>query len=153
MKKAIGFLTVSFLMLGAEAIAQEWTAEQLEVWRNVQTYSDLAAKGDVEGFVQYFHPEFSGWPVGSPVPQTQEERIDAVRHFMPQGRSLWTQLKPLAIKVHGDFAFVHYYYYSQLQQGDDEPQMEMGRWTDILMKQGNRWVMIGDHGGPQTDDD
>jgi hypothetical protein len=22
-----------------------------------------------------------------------------------------------------------------------------GRWTDILMKQGDKWVMIGDHGG------
>jgi hypothetical protein len=24
---------------------------------------------------------------------------------------------------------------------------ESGRWTDILLKQGDKWVMIGDSGG------
>ena len=25
--------------------------------------------------------------------------------------------------------------------------MEKGCWKDILMKKGNKWVMVGDHGG------
>ncbi len=31
--------------------------------------------------------------------------------------------------------------------------MTQGRWTDLLKKQGDKWVMIGDHGGPDDDDD
>lgn len=26
-------------------------------------------------------------------------------------------------------------------------KLESGRWTDILLKQGNKWVITGDHGG------
>jgi len=28
-----------------------------------------------------------------------------------------------------------------------------GRWTDILKKEGDKWLLIGDHGGPTEDED
>jgi ketosteroid isomerase-like protein len=48
---------------------------------------------------------------------------------------------------YGDVAFVHYYYTTVKETQDGKKKTESGRWTDILLKQGTRWVMIGDHGG------
>ena len=34
-----------------------------------------------------------------------------------------------------------------MEMPDGKKKSEKGTWTDILTKQGNKWVMIGDHGG------
>ncbi len=44
-------------------------------------------------------------------------------------------------------AFVDYYYAMAKESQDGKKSAESGRWTDILLKQGTKWVMIGDHGG------
>jgi hypothetical protein len=36
---------------------------------------------------------------------------------------------------------------------DGKKEAENGRWTDILMKQGTKWVMIGDNGGSAKKED
>jgi hypothetical protein len=58
----------------------------------------------------------------------------------------------LAIKIHGNIAIVHYYFTDVSKHGEEE-EMVQGRWTDILIKQGDKWIMIGDHGGPNPVDD
>ena len=45
----------------AQLFGQEWSAQQKEVWKNVQTYWDLDAKRDIEGFMSYFHSDYCGW--------------------------------------------------------------------------------------------
>jgi len=59
----------------------------------------------------------------------------------------------VAIKVHGDFAFAHYYYASLYQEKKGEEEVSQGRWTDILKKEGDKWLLIGDHGGETEDED
>jgi len=54
------------------------------------------------------------------------------------------EIKPLTIKIYNDIAFVHYYYSMVKEGSDGKKKSESGRWTDILMKQGNKWVLIGD---------
>ena len=53
---------------------------------------------------------------------------------------------------HGDVAIVHYYYSRTYADISAERHTDTGRWTDILIKQGNRWVMIADHGGSDGGD-
>lgn len=43
-------------------------------------------------------------------------------------------------------AYVHYYYSYLYKDAEGKEKSSFGRWTDILMKQGDKWVMIGDHG-------
>ncbi len=45
------------------------------------------------------------------------------------------------------------YYLDVSKSGEAGEKMTQGRWTDLLKKQGDKWVMIGDHGGPDDDDD
>ena len=61
-------------------------------------------------------------------------------------------LRPIDIKVHGDFAVVHYFYVEVLVDADGEETTEKGRWTDVLMKQNGKWVWIADHGGSTSDE-
>lgn len=40
-----------------------------------------------------------------------------------------------------------HYYTQVVKNAEGKEENVEGRWTDILMKQGDRWVLIGDHGG------
>ena len=150
MKTLLIFLCTIFISFNLQA--QEWTTEQKEVWKNVETYWDLLASGDIDGFLGYFHDDFSGWRNDSPLPDDKNTRAKAIKFFMSDTESLFYNIKPVAIKIHGDVAFVHYYYVDLSRVGEEE-EMVAGRWTDVLLKQGDKWVMIGDHGGADPVDD
>jgi hypothetical protein len=49
------------------------------------------------------------------------------------------------IKVHGNVAVVHYYI-TAIEETSEGPTATKARWTDVLMNQGNKWVMIADNG-------
>jgi ketosteroid isomerase-like protein len=127
--------------------AQEWSAAQKEVWKNVNDYWALMAKGDINGFYEYFHTDYIGWDNGDALPSTKEESKKMFTFFMTGVKVPVYQIKPVAIKVYGDFAFADYVYTMVMETPDGKKKTEKGTWTDILTKQGNKWVMIGDHGG------
>ena len=45
-------------------------------------------------------------------------------------------------------AIVNYHYTLLYKDAEDKQQMERGRFTDILMKEDGKWLLIADHGGP-----
>ena len=145
------FVSFLFFIVTLNLNAQQWTPEQLEVWKTVQTYTDLANKGDVEGFLSYFDESFSGWPMGSDAAHNKATRAAWIKYFLPLSKNLLSTITPEAIWVKDNFAFVHYYYSDVSKNADGKVSSESGRWTDILMKKGNKWVMIGDHGGKTSD--
>ncbi len=142
-------LTIAlFLGLGISSVfAQEWTPAQKEVWKNVNTYWEIMTKGDVNGFLEYFHADYAGWENGEPLPSTKEETRKWLSYSYAEGKVLIFDLKPVAIKIHGDVAIVDYFYTMVKENKDGKKNPETGRWTDILLKQGTKWVLIGDHGG------
>ncbi len=133
-------------------LAQEWSAAQKEVWRNVVIYWALWADRDLEGFLEYFHPDFIGWSYDSALPQDTSSRRKWLDHSMETNEILVYEINPVAIQVHDKFAIVHYYYALKYEDYDGYEHSNQGRWTDILMKQGKKWVMISDHGGSTTND-
>jgi len=141
-----------FAFLAAPLAAQEWTAEQKEVWESVEAYTKLAMEGNVDGFLEVFHPDFVGWHKGSPVPDTYDKRVKMMQFFLPLAKVLYYDITPLAIRVHRDVAIVHYLYSDLSAMGEGgEPDWKQGRWTDILLKQDGKWLLIADHGGPDDD--
>ena len=50
-----------FVFVSTTVYAQEWSDSQKEVWETVKTYSDLADKGDVHGFLSYIDDSYCGW--------------------------------------------------------------------------------------------
>lgn len=144
-------LVVALVSAGT-ASAQEWSAAQKEVWKSVETYWDLGAKEDLDGFMSYFADDYLGWSTRSAMPGTKAEVRKWIAHEFETNQTLLQTLKPVGIAIHGDVAFVHYYYTTLEKNAKGEEKTNQGRWTDILKKQGNRWVLIGDSGGntPQS---
>ena len=140
-----------FTMISATSLfSQEWSAKQKEVWKNVETYWDLDAKRDLDGFMGYFHADYSGWFNRSALPSGKNSVKKWVGYSFKTTEILVQEIKPVAIKVHGNMAIVHYTYARLVKDVEGKQKNRSGRWTDILMKQGDKWVLIGDHGGPSS---
>jgi ketosteroid isomerase-like protein len=143
------FVLAAFILLASmQVFAQEWSAAQKDVWKNVEAYTALGMEKNLEGFLEYFHTDYCGWEYGDPMPTDKSDVRRFLEHTGWKTRTILTyDVKPVAIKIHGDVAFVHYYYTTIYKDAEGKEKSSAGRWTDILMKQGNKWVMIGDHGG------
>lgn len=138
---------VLFLLVPLPAHSQQWSPVQQEVWENVEAYWSLNAAEDVEGFLSYLHEDFSGWTHTQALPRDKED----MAMYLPVGfettETLIYDIDPVGIKVYGEIAIVHYYYSKTFVDRAGTLQKDTGQWTDILMKQGDKWVMIADHGG------
>lgn len=129
-------------------LAQNWSNKQKKVWKNVETYHELKAKGDIDGFLEYFHEDYSGFHYNDFFPGDKDLVIKYVKNYFPKSKIIFYKLKPVAIKIHGNIAIVHYYYSGVTKYDNGTEKIVQERWTDILKKQNDKWVMIGDHGGP-----
>lgn len=145
-------LTFLFIILfsSVQLFGQEWSEKQKEVWKNVETYWDFSAKGDVEGFLSYVHDDYSGWNNQDPLPDSKATIHKFLNHTFNTRKVLVQEIKPVAINIHDDVAIVQYYYTRILTDVEGKEKNVTGRWTDILMKSGDKWIMIGDHGGSST---
>ncbi len=153
MKCFVKFVAVTFcltLLTSVQLLGQEWSEKQKEVWKNVETYWDLDAKRDLEGFMSYFHSDYSGWFNLDALPNSKATVRKFVSHDFQTTQILVQEIKPVAIKIHGNIAIVHYYYSRVVKDAEGKEKNRNGRWTDILMKEGDKWVLIGDHGGPSS---
>jgi len=151
MKSLVKFVLVAvclILLTSGQVFGQEWSAKQKEVWKNVETYWDLDAKRDLEGVLSYFHDDYSGWFNRSALPDNKASTRKSFAHSFETTKILLQEIQPVAIKIHGNMAIVHYYYSRLVKDVEGKERNRSGRWTDILMKQGDKWVLIGDHGGP-----
>jgi len=153
MKTLIKGVTIFLLIIlfsSVQLFGQEWSTEQKEVWKNVETYWDFSAKGDVEGFMSYVHDDYSGWSNSDALPDDKTSVRKYLSHAFRARKVLVQILKPVRIKIHDDVAIVQYYYTRLISDFEGKEKDRSGRWTDILLKQGDKWHLIGDHGGSPT---
>lgn len=145
-KSALVAFLVSQLVI-ASLRAQEMSPEQKEVWKNVEAYWALDAAGNTAGFMEYFHADYRGWSYDSPIPSSKERTTKFVTHDHKTSKNLLYDIQPLQVRVNGNMAYVHYFWSTIVKDSEGKEKRRNGRWTDILVKQGNRWVLIADHGG------
>ncbi len=146
------FLFLIFTAITNSAMAQEWSAAQKAVWSDVETYWNAFAGGDADGMLSYFHESYKGWDNDEPLPNTKANTEKGVRHFLEGNKFVMHRIDPVAIEIHGNFAFIHYYYSMTFKNAEGKEHTSKGRWTDILIKEGAKWMLIGDHGGNDSDD-
>ena len=150
-RAALGGLCLCVLF-SQEGRCQTWSAEQQEVWQTVESYWQCYAAGDAACFLTYLHDDFSGWTNTNAMPR---DKGDMAR-YLPRGfettETVLHDVTPVGITVHSNVAVVHYYYTRTFVDRSGAQHGDSGRWTDVLLRQGNRWVMIGDHGGSDGGD-
>jgi ketosteroid isomerase-like protein len=149
---AASTLLLLVLLAQSSLLAQEWSVAQKEVWKNVEAYWALDAAGNLDGFLAYFHNDYMGWSVQSPLPGGKETVRKFVAHSYKGEKTLVYDIKPAGIAVFGDVALADYYYTRIYKDVEGKEKTEGGRWLDVLKKQGDKWVLIGDHGGRTSKD-
>jgi len=132
-----------FLPLTAQA--QEWTAEQQEIWEFEKACWDLE---ELEAGLACFHEDFIGWGTGElSVPTSKADRRALRVRALETQDATFLLLKPLDIKVHGNVAVVVYIATgSNKNKATGEETNFTQRWTDIALKEGDTWTWIADHG-------
>lgn len=155
MKNAAAFIALAtvYCLLTVPVFGQSWSAEEQEVWSFVETITKQAADGKVTEFAKSFHKDFVGWAPGGLVPDTRADRVKKIDFFVPKSKTLYYELRPLSIKVHGNIAIVHYIYSSLSSRGTDAPEGSTTYWTDVYKKEDGKWQLIADHGTAKDSDD
>ena len=148
MKKSFLMFTITFIvmLISGNTFAQQWSAEQKEVWAGVEKYWEVNQNDPME-FLNYFDESYLGWGYENEAPSTKSDVTRAFSYWTKKGKEQYHTLTPARIWVKGDFAYVHYYYTQVTESSEGKSNTERGRWTDILMKKDGKWVMVGDHGG------
>ena len=144
MRRILGVVLAFVLVVPFTAQGQEWSAEQTEVWTWEVACWDSSA---LESTMACFHEDFVGWGVGSDSPTTKADRIPSFAESFETTERVSTDLKPLAITLHGNTAILVYQATTvtrNKETGEETTAQE--RWTDIALKEGGRWFWIADHG-------
>jgi len=153
-QKVVWSALLFFLILNVGAISgQEWSKEQKMVWKNVQDYWELSATGKIEEFLTYFDDNYLGWSKSDPLPSDKAESKKWMSYYWEKRKVMIYEIKPVGIKIFGEVAAVHYYYSIVIKNEEGKEKEYSGRWTDVLMKKGEKWVLIADHGGQDEDED
>lgn len=150
MQKLNGILsTVILIAVGIvnSSNAQTWSAEQKAVWAGVEEYWAASASGNPMSFLDYFDESYTGWGYETETPGTKADAVKSLSYWLNKDKVQYYIITPAKIWVNGNFAYVHYHYVMVTEGADGKPNTERGRWTDIVMKKGNKWLLVGDHGG------
>ena len=140
------------LAASAPLAAQEWSDAQKEVWKAIEADWALFADRNLEGHFNNLHPDFLGWAYDQALPIDKASRSKWAAHFYKTRTPIIHEIKPVGIKIHGNVAFAHYYYVDVYKDAEDKQKTVKGRFTDILIKEGDKWLFIGWHGGETPED-
>jgi ketosteroid isomerase-like protein len=81
------------------------------------------------------------------LPGSKERAVKFITHGHKSSKTLVYDLQPVTMRAHGNIAYVNYLWTRIIKDPEGKEKRESGRWTDILIKDGSKWVMIADHGG------
>ncbi|MFI5407601.1 MAG: DUF4440 domain-containing protein, partial [Nitrososphaerales archaeon] len=153
LKHLLGISISLFFLFITSASAQEWTDEQKSVWAGVDAYWKAGMTDKPMDFLSYFDDSYFGWSYENEAPGSKGDAQKSLAYWTAKGKVVYYIITPSRIWVNDNFAYVHYYYTQVTESIDGKPNTEKGRWTDILMKKGDKWMLVGDHGGEIENDD
>ena len=124
-----------------------FTTEQLELWRRVNELWELSATKDAQKIRDALHPDYMGWDMSAPFPHDRDAAVQSVSGVSPG--VLHYRLEPLGVRVYeGTVGVVHYRYEATVEPRSGEPVRVTGKWTEVYMKKGQRWLMVSVSGRP-----
>ena len=126
---------------GFQAIGEQWTAEQKEIWEVVVADYELFKKGDVDGILASRHDDVVIWWGNKPIPYDKELLRSNYKGWFDYDIPVNYELEPLAIQIIGNVAsvFCTYKFSGKILSGS-------GRDMETWIKQDNKWLMINSFG-------
>ena len=131
------------------ASAQTWTPEQQELWKLEEKQWQMAKDKDLTWIETMVHPNLSYWSNESPVPQTRTSLSRWNRYDNTNSTVLEQELFPHSITITGNVAVVNYHYQIARESFKKERETVRGRYMDVFVKDGGRWLFIAWTGGDE----
>lgn len=141
------WLSVLLLAFAGTVTAQTWSAEQQEIWKFEETQWQMAKNEDMSWMDTMVHPNLSFWDIDQQSPQNKASLGRWTRYNSSNNTVLEQELFPIAITVTGNLAVVHYRYTVARENYKKDRETVSGRYTDILLKEGGKWMFISWAGG------
>jgi len=145
-----GFLCVlwmSLMFTGSNVSAQTLNADQQEVWRLEEQQWQMAKDKDPSWIDKMVHANVSYWDVDSPGPQTKTSLLRWNRYGNTNTTVLEQELFLNSVTITGNIAVAQYRYSRAQENYKKEREQVSGRYTDVLVKEGGRWLFIAWAGG------
>jgi hypothetical protein len=129
------------------AAAQEWSAEQQEIWKVEQQQWKMSAARDMSWIDTMVHQNMKFWETGAPMPRDKASLKHWSRFDADNGSTLEQELFPISATITGNVAVVQYNYMVARENYKKERETVTGHYTDVLVKEGGRWLFLAWAGG------
>jgi len=138
---------------GPAALAQDdesarSLSDDSAVWSVIERAWRSEREGDTRWVDNLLSPDFVGWSNDSPAPRDKGSTRLWTSFNADQVDMIEYELYPLSIVVHGDTAVAHYLFSSASRTRGKETETVNGRFTDVLVRNGDGWRFLSWHGGP-----
>lgn len=144
---ATGLLALFLAALAGAASAQSWTPEQQEIWKFEELQWKMSMDKDITWIDKMCHPNISVWENGRPAPQNRASITRWYKYSNSSSTILEQEIFPISAAITGNVAVVQYTYVQVREDSKKDRETVTGRWTDVLIKEGGRWMFIGWAGG------
>jgi Domain of unknown function (DUF4440) len=142
-----GLLALFLAAVAGAASAQSWNPEQQEIWKLEELQWKMSMDKDITWIDKMCHPNISVWENGRPAPQNRASITRWSRYSNASSTILEQEIFPISATITGNVAVVQYTYAQVREDYKKDRETVTGRWTDILIKEGGRWMFIGWAGG------
>jgi hypothetical protein len=129
------------------ASAQTWSPDQQEVWKVEEQQWQMAKDEDMSWIDKMVHPNLTYWETGMPSPQNRASLARWNRYNNANSAVLEQELYPISITITGNVAVVQYHYQIARENEKKERATVWGQYTDVLVKEGGRWLFLTWTGG------
>jgi hypothetical protein len=129
------------------ASAEEWSAEQQEIWKVEQQQWKMSAAEDMSWIDTMLHPDMTFWETGAPMPRNKASLKHWSRFDADNGSTLEQEVFPISATNTGNIAVVQYNYMVARENYKKERERVTGHYTDVLVKEGGRWLFLTWAGG------
>jgi ketosteroid isomerase-like protein len=134
----------SEFVLAVPYSAQEWSEDEIEVWKMEEKYWSLVKNLDLESYMELWHPEFVGWPKANEEPAKYEDVRSVVEDLFTQTEkgSFVIELTPHSSKSYGDVVVVFYRCKASYKDIEGSEYSILNRFTHTWMKHKGKWTII-----------
>lgn len=133
--------------LASAASAQTWSADQQEVWKLEEQQWQMAKDKDISWIDKMVHANLSFWDTDQVAPRNKASLTRWNRYTNSNSTVLEQELSPISMTITGNIAVAQYRYTVARENYKKERETVTGRYTDVLMKDGGRWMFIAWAGG------
>ncbi len=144
---AIAATVLALYAVVGTASAQEWSPEQQEIWKVEQQQWKMSAAKDQSWIDTMVHQNMRFWETGAPMPRDKASLKHWSRFDADNGSTLEQELFPISATITGNIAVVQYNYVIARENYKKERETVTGHYTDVLVKEGSRWLFLAWAGG------